>query len=433
MPGMNGDETTLRIHANIAIVKQPKIIMVTAYGREDVMRLAELAGVNGFLIKPVSPSALLDTILSVLGRGRVFNNKDKKALAVSGLSRRDFSGKRLLLVEDNDINREFAIELLRSINIDVDEAPNGEEAVAMVQRQHYDGVLMDIQMPVMDGLKATRCIRDLALYPGGERYAGLPIIAMTALAMASDVEKSQAAGMNDHVSKPIDPEYLFGVLAKWLPQAPLTDGADRDADISEYPPELLALQSLQAVEGIRRIGGKADAYRKQLKRFREHYANAVIELQDLLTEWNFVSAENYCHALKGVTGNIGAHQLYECVARIDTILKQGRQPSATEFEQLRTLLQHVLTDIDSLAPPPLPSIVGEPLSREQVLSVIARLMAVLESDLGAAETVLNELRAGVAETGLEAAINEIAADIDVFNIDRALSLLAALQQSLATA
>ncbi len=135
MPGMNGDEATQRIHRDPAIPRQPKVVMVTAYGREDVIRLAEQAGVDGFLIKPVSPSTLLDTMLSVLGRGRILGATDRghartPELATSG----QLAGARLLLVEDNDINREFAIELLRSEGMEVDEAVNGQEAVEQVQR-----------------------------------------------------------------------------------------------------------------------------------------------------------------------------------------------------------------------------------------------------------------------------------------------------------
>ncbi len=128
----------------------------------------------------------------------------------------EINGARLLLVEDNEINREFATELLRGVGIEVDCAVNGAEAVAMVQRLDYDAVLMDIQMLVLDGLDAARQIRALARAEDGERFARLPIVAMTALAMAQDAEKSLAAGMNDHVSKPIAPERLMATLAKWV-------------------------------------------------------------------------------------------------------------------------------------------------------------------------------------------------------------------------
>jgi PAS domain S-box-containing protein len=434
MPGMNGDEATRRIHTNPNITRQPKIVMVTAYGREDVMLLAHQAGVDGFLIKPVSPSSLLDSILLVLGRGDALSRADLPHS--NPLTPPNFIGRHVLLVEDNAINREFAIELLRSMNIQVDEAVDGEEALAMVQQQQYDCVLMDIQMPVMDGLEAARRIRALAGQPDGERFASLPIIAMTALAMARDAEESQAAGMNDHVTKPVEPERLFSCLSKWLPAAATNAFSEKATSHSApmptqnaYSADLLSLHSLQVIEGIRRIGGKEIAYRKQLKRFREHYANAIDQLQRLLQADNLVQAENYCHSLKGVAGNIGANTLYRAIAAVDTLLKQQELPAAEQIRELHDLLQQVMTDIDSLSPPPAPSaIVAERLSPEAVAAKIAQLTTALESDLGAADALLTDLRQGTADSNLEADIAVIAAEIDAFNIDQALALLAALQQ-----
>jgi two-component system, sensor histidine kinase and response regulator len=153
MPGMTGDEVTQRIHSNRFIQHHPKIILITSYGREDVIRIAEQVGVDGFIIKPISPSTLLDTVLSVLGRATsqtiLENDTADICLQSNDIS---YHGVRILLVEDNEINREFAKTLLESHGIEVDEVWNGEEALLQVQNQHYDAVLMDIQMPIMDGL-----------------------------------------------------------------------------------------------------------------------------------------------------------------------------------------------------------------------------------------------------------------------------------------
>ncbi|MDO9221789.1 MAG: response regulator, partial [Thiobacillus sp.] len=436
MPGMNGDEVTQRIHRDAGIPHQPKVVMVTAYGREDVIHLSEQAGVDGFLVKPVSPSTLLDTILSVLGRGRVFeaagqHHEKTPDLASSG----KLAGARVLLVEDNDINREFAVELLRSEGIVVDEATNGEQAVEQVQQQDYDAVLMDIQMPVMDGLEATRHIRALANVAGGERFATLPIIAMTALAMAQDAEQSRAAGMNDHVTKPIAPDRLMAALERGVDLSagrtgksarPATRAAPRTGEI---PPDLRALSSLNTYEGVRRIGGKTDAYRKQLRRFREHYADAVDQLQRLAADQNVQQAEEYCHMLKGLAGNIGADALYEKVAAIDARLKQGALPAAAELDEMRTLLEQVLHDIGSLdagvaaVPPPATA----PLAPDLLRDRLERLTHALAYDLGAAEPLLAELRKGVAGTPFETQIAAIAALVDVFDIETALVHLKALE------
>ncbi|NMF97653.2 response regulator [Aromatoleum toluolicum] len=437
MPGMNGDEATARIRNDAAIPRQPKVIMVTAWGREDAFLLAERAGIDGFLIKPVSPSMMFDTILSVLGRGRIFGTEERRASLREPASGGQLAGARVLLVEDNEINREFAIELLRSEGLEVDEAANGEEAVQRVQARDYDAVLMDIQMPVMDGLEAARRIRALAGAPGvmdGERFAVLPIIAMTALAMAQDAEKSRAAGMNDHVTKPIAPDRLMATLANWV-QLPAGRAGrvavTRTADRGEVPADLGALTSLDAGEGIRRIGGKADAYRKQLARFRRRHVDAVAELCRLVAAGDAQRAEECCHALKGVTGALGAHALYEKISVIDALLKQGVLPDAAVLDEADALLLRLMDEIDGLGDSsgaiPRPA---APLAPDTLRELLARLGEALDNDLGAAEPLLAELRAGLAGTPLEADITSVGALVDVFDIDAARARLKGLEVSL---
>lgn len=435
MPEMNGDEVAKRIHVDPAIRHQPKIIMVTAYGREDVMKLAEKAGIDGFLTKPVSPSTLLDTILTILGRGRVFNSDSKNQTQRVAIS--DFGGAHVLLVEDNDINREFATELLRSMNIVVDTAVNGEEAVAMVQKKTYDGVLMDIQMPVMDGLEAARQIRALAKQPGGERFTAMPIIAMTALAMALDAENSKNAGMNEHITKPIEPERLTAALAKWIPVPFSVSTSKPDAiqntpqGTPDIPEALLALTSLEVKQGLQRIGGKLDAYIRQLKRFREHYPDAVKELQRLISQNDLKAAENYCHNIKGVSGNIGAQRLFECITQIDTDLKQNKTPAPAQIERMGQLLQALMQDVDSLNKTETPpAVTDQALKREQIITLLDQLVDRLENDFGAAEDLLMKLRSGTAGSSLESRINQVSEKADTFEIDEAKTLLIKLRDEL---
>ena len=434
MPGMNGDEVTMRLHGNANLSPRPKVVMVTAYGREDVIRQAEQAGVDGFLIKPVSPSTLLDTILSVLGRGRILGNDgERRGASVGGSSSGQLAGARVLLVEDNDINREFARELLRGEGMVVDEAVNGQDAVAMVRQAAYDAVLMDIQMPVMDGLAAARAIRALAEAADGKRYANLPIVAMTALAMAEDAEKTKAAGMNDHVTKPIAPDRLMAVLSKWV-HVPEGRAATipTASPFMELPRDLAGLANIDAREGLRRIGGKVDAYCKQLRRFRDHYSDAVAELRRLIASHAIARAEEFCHALKGVSGNIGAAALYAKISDIDDQLRRGEIPEDAEIEEMQALLQRVIADIGGLPPAAAspPKFAAAALSREAALDRLHRLEHALEYDLGAAEGLLGELQAGTAGTPDEAAVAEIAAKADVFAIEEATTLVRALRERL---
>ncbi len=211
MPTLDGIETSKQIMA-LEGVSTPRLVMVTAYGREDVLKIAEDTGVDSVLVKPVTSSTLLDTTLSVLraddDHGGIEDEQTEAQFDVSHLS-----GVRVLLVEDNEINQEVALGQLEDAEVEVDVADNGKIAVNMVRSKDYDIVLMDMQMPVMDGIEATRIIR------ADSRFDQLPIVAMTANAMAADRDRCLEAGMNDHIAKPIDPDQLFGALSRWIGQS----------------------------------------------------------------------------------------------------------------------------------------------------------------------------------------------------------------------
>jgi len=434
MPGMNGDEAVQRIHAEAGIAPQPKIVMVSAYGHEDVIKRAEAARVDGFLTKPVTPSTLLDTVLSVLGRGRILGNNDTQPLPAAAGGSGALSGARLLLVEDNDINREFARELLRGEGIEVIEASNGQEAFDKVQQHDVDGVLMDLQMPVLDGLQATRNIRALGQSPHGERFAHLPIIAMTALAMPEDAHKSREAGMNDHVSKPVDPERLMAVLMKWihLPVDRIGTGTtSAGTQPGELAQDLRGLSNLDAAEGVRRIGGKADAYRRQLYRFRDHYSGAADTLRQLIQSQDIRRASDFCHMLKGVTGNIGAIALYEQIVQIDAQLKKTPTATRSALEQLHRLqdcLQQVVQEINTLGNPAARTEAAPAtLDENQLRMHLDGLMQALNYDVGSAEKILDQLRRGTSGTPLQSDVAAIASQVDLFEIDAAQTLLTQLQ------
>ena len=207
MPILDGIETCKRIIKMPDLSTAPHFVLVTAYGRDEVMKQAEQSGIETVLIKPVTSSTLFDTSVAVLQPSERPLDIAPSA-AVVDVARTQ--GALVLLVEDNEINQEVAFGQLEDAKVQVDLAENGEIAVRMVQAKKYDLVLMDMQMPVMDGLEATRTIR---LDP---RFEDLPIIAMTANAMAADRDRCLEAGMNDHIAKPIEPEELFRVLAQWI-------------------------------------------------------------------------------------------------------------------------------------------------------------------------------------------------------------------------
>jgi two-component system sensor histidine kinase/response regulator len=212
MPGMDGIETARQIKA-LGLDDEPKMVMVTAYGREEIIKDAHAAGIEDVLIKPVNASLLFDTAMRVLG-AQVREHRsagDAPSLLLEEMAA--IKGARILLVEDNDLNQEVASEILRDAGFVVDIADNGQIAVEMVTtnvESPYDIILMDMQMPVMDGVTATVEIRK------DVRFDSTPIVAMTANAMQQDKDKCLVAGMVDFVTKPIQPDELWTALRRWV-------------------------------------------------------------------------------------------------------------------------------------------------------------------------------------------------------------------------
>jgi CheY-like chemotaxis protein len=209
MPGINGIETAKLLRQRQAD-RIPFMIMVTGYDREDVLKVAEEAGIDDVLIKPVSASALFDDMVRILGDPTLESRSagDEPTARFTQLT--TIRDSRILLVEDNELNQEVALALLREAGMFVDLAENGQIALDRLAVGHYDLVLMDMQMPVMDGVTATLAIRRQPL------LKGLPVVAMTANAMQADRDRCLAAGMNDHIAKPIEPEDLWKALLKWI-------------------------------------------------------------------------------------------------------------------------------------------------------------------------------------------------------------------------
>jgi two-component system sensor histidine kinase/response regulator len=211
MPGQNGVDTAAQIRSGASGAKPPIVIMVSAFGRADVFEAAKRAGIEGFLVKPVDPSLLLETIQSL------FHVSDGVREAVpSDAPTTQLAGSHVLVAEDNAINRQIVEHLLQRLGITVEFATDGREAVDAIVADYkrFDAVIMDVQMPVMDGLEATRIIRR---HVSAEE---LPIIAMTAHAMEQERQLCLDAGMNDHLTKPVDPKSLTRTLGRWIKARP---------------------------------------------------------------------------------------------------------------------------------------------------------------------------------------------------------------------
>jgi len=329
MPGMDGMENARRIKS-LGLASPPLFLMVTAYGREEMLKEAEAIGIENVLVKPVNPSILFDTTISVLGGRRESGSAEPGQVQADGRLAA-LRGCRILLVEDNDINQQVARELLEEAGLVVDVADNGRIALDMAQRCAYDLVFMDMQMPVMDGVEATRELRKVA------RLAQLPIVAMTANAMEQDRRKCMDAGMNDFLVKPIDPADLWSVLLRWVrpagrtpaapaapAKAPAPKPAGGPADLPRDVP------GLDTALGLSRMLGKKPLYLAMLRRYAAGQKDAASQIRQALAAGDTATAERLAHTLKGVSGNVGAVAVQDRAAAVELAIRNGQAAAKVE-------------------------------------------------------------------------------------------------------
>ncbi len=384
MPEMDGIAATRSIKSDATLQIPPRIVMVTAFGREEVRFRAEAAGADGFLVKPISYSLLMDTLVDLfpLARGEV-----RKHYRTEGAEQRvRLDGTYLLLAEDNDINQQIAVELLESAGARVAVADNGWEAVerllAGLDQDPFDLVLMDLQMPKMDGYQATRQIR------ANLRCRDIPIIAMTAHAMVEERQNCLDAGMNDHIAKPIEPDALFHTLQYWLksklkpatqtPEEPPVIAPQQDAD----NPALPRIPDLDTAGGMSRVAGNHRLYLNLLNRYATEQADAPTRIREALAAADRATAERLAHTLKGVSGNIGATGVQRLAADLEQALHQDTAISAIEplLAQTEAALAALLAGLaampcaESMAPATIAT------SREDLAAILARLQQLLNDD-----------------------------------------------------
>ncbi len=324
MPGMDGLQASRHIKGDETLKHPPHIVLVTAFGREEVREEAERLELDGFLVKPVTKSMIVDTLVNVFA----VEGAQVSVTAESDPADR-LRGARILLAEDNEINQQIAIELLEGAGATVKVANNGREAIDTLsngpQPPPFDVVLMDLQMPEMDGYQATAKLRS------DSRFSTLVIIAMTAHATIEERQRCLAAAMNDHISKPIDPEMLFATVGRFYRRAEAGKDTERKKDVSApgsmpqmgdagggmaaarpiegatQPGDLLpVVQGLDTKDGLARVAGNRKLYLKLLRQFVEQQGPALEQISDGLAKGATTLAERLAHTLKGVAGNIGA-------------------------------------------------------------------------------------------------------------------------------
>ena len=318
MPGLDGIETARQIQA-LHLPRPPLMILVTAYGRDEPADQLHDAGIRLSLSKPVTPSTLHDAILESLS-----GEATTQPLPVSALDLGRLRGRRVLLAEDNPINQEVALELLREVGLAVDLAEDGLAAVELARKNTYDLILMDMQMPRLDGIAATIQIHRL---PGASET---PILAMTANAFAEDRQACLNAGMADHVAKPVDPEQLYSTMLRWLPAQALTAPAASSAADPEVQDQIARLkQMLGGIEGLnvdaglRAVHGKLATYRRVIELFIATHADDASRLRELILAGQLREGEQLAHALKGSAANLGAGEIRYLAERIEQALRRS--------------------------------------------------------------------------------------------------------------
>jgi PAS domain S-box-containing protein len=416
MPEMNGLQAAAIIRRDLHLNEVPRIIMVTAFGREEIRTQAEQIGIDAYLMKPLNTSVLYDKVMELLGTG----NLDTTGGAQRGAQSKEYDagGLRILLVEDNEMNQQVATELLESAGAVVTVADHGGIAVKMLregpEKPEFDVVLMDLQMPEVDGLTATRMLR------AEPRFNELPIIAMTAHALVEERERCLQAGMNDHVTKPIDPEVLFSTLARWTkPRQVASESARAKASTATDVP-VPRIEGIDIAGGLARVAGNKRLYRNLLEQFAAKQADADIQVEQALAKGDRESAERLAHTLKGVAGNIGIIAVQEAAAKVEKAIRESAASAQGYLSELKTALAPQVALIrDALSTFGVTAGPAQAFDRERAVSAIARLLSLIQANDGDAADVVQEVAAALAGKVDAARLDALRSAIDEFDFEGA--------------
>jgi len=409
MPGLNGVETYLQ-YKGILANKTPKTLIVTAYSQEIIEEEVEKYGILGYLTKPISPSTLYDSIINSLNSNTSlprYTNKQNR--------NEHLSNAKVLLVEDNQLNQEFAVTMLEAFGLSVEVANDGEEALEKVQTKDYKLILMDIQMPKMDGLEATRRIRKYE----DEYFKEIPIIALSANALVGDKEKSIEAGMNEHITKPINPEKLYDTLKLYIDEVEKLEENNLNGFEFIYK---IDKSILDIDEAMSRMSNNEKAYIKILDQFNIHYHDVFIYIEELISSKDISNLDKKIHELKGIAGNIAAIELFDDLSKINAVLVSGKLPSFDMFEKMDKSLKKVINEIEKLDMPS--DIEQKRFDTKIVTELLYDMKNNLNADIVKCEENLEELKPYLQKDYEEFSLS-LATALSEFDMDRVDELIEA--------
>jgi CheY-like chemotaxis protein len=421
MPGLDGLQASRIIKRNERLQHIPKIVMVTAFGREEIRTQAEEIGVESYLLKPVNQSLLYDTLVDLFGiTGIDHRFRPRKDDTVH-----DATGIRVLLVEDNEMNQQVATELLESAGAIVTVANHGGEAVKILtaggQPPAFDVAFMDLQMPEMDGFTATRLLRS------DPRLRKFPIIAMTAHALVEERQRCLDAGMNDHVSKPIDPDNLFATLLRWTKPRP-KQAVESPVPVTNIKaPDEVALPEIAGIkiaDGLNRVAGNRRLYRDLLGQFAAKQGDAAAQISTALESGDLKLAERVAHTVKGVAGNLGITEVQSVAQKLEKALRDGEGTVSTVLVEFASVMRAQVRAIeealrDSATARP-EEVQASPFDRKVTAAAVARLRILLEASDGDAEESFRSLQDAVAGVVEKSYLDGLSTSINDFDFDAAL-------------
>lgn len=442
------DSITLRFavaDTGIGLTEEQQAQLFTEFSQADASFTREYGGTGLGLAIAQRLTALMGSTISVEsqpGTGSTFSFDLCLPLAQEGELGSDSAaklgeipdlspirGSNILVVDDSDINLQIACELLHQEGMRTAVAHDGSESVAAVQQQHFDCVLMDLQMPVMDGHTAARHIRS------DEKFSDLPILALTANTGPEDRRRAAEAGMNDHIAKPIDPDELFRKLLLWI--AP----GERELVVPEVIEESSQSEELQlpaeipglsVAEGLTRVGGNAGLYLKLLVDMQRNYADVAPRIAQFLEDGESDAAAQLAHKLRGIANNLGAVEVGSYATNIESTLKSGGEIGEQEVSVLQEAIDQVLisvAELEKLKPEPTES---GAVSAADISATLKKLRGSLEMNDPGAEAICDELLSAVDANGpAHEVLNTIRDSLEMFDFDRALQHMSSLESELA--